>query len=262
MGHAAELGKPMCSSLTTPHRRRLRDVWRSAGWPCRDVIEVELLASGMLERHIDAQGRETLQVSDDGVRFLADTLDRNRQARDPHEALVTRVALQMHRAGRLVWRGLGLRAPLEAGDVSTVSFEASSAGLLEGDAQPPSTPTRWVTAIPDVFSVRQTTVEAYLEPVIHEIKVRRSDLLADVKRADKRAAYLALAGECWYVLREGIGGADDVPDTCGVVVATELALDVVRTAPRRPGRLPLATWMAMAKATRCDFGEDDSQGSL
>ena len=28
------------------HRRRLREVWRSAGWPCHDLIELDLLADG------------------------------------------------------------------------------------------------------------------------------------------------------------------------------------------------------------------------
>jgi len=25
------------------HGRRLREVWRSAGWPCRDMLELDLL---------------------------------------------------------------------------------------------------------------------------------------------------------------------------------------------------------------------------
>ena len=28
--------------------RRLRQLWRSAGWPCQDMLEVELLALGWL----------------------------------------------------------------------------------------------------------------------------------------------------------------------------------------------------------------------
>ncbi|MDZ4360108.1 MAG: hypothetical protein U1B84_27465, partial [Variovorax sp.] len=31
------------------HARRLREIYRSAGWPCCDPIEVELLAGGFLE---------------------------------------------------------------------------------------------------------------------------------------------------------------------------------------------------------------------
>ena len=40
----------MASSLGPLHSRRLREIWRSAGWPCQDLVEVELLVAGLLER--------------------------------------------------------------------------------------------------------------------------------------------------------------------------------------------------------------------
>jgi hypothetical protein len=55
----------------TVHCRRLREIWRSAGWPCQDLVEVELLAAGLLERVRDGHGRETLRVTDAGIRVLA-----------------------------------------------------------------------------------------------------------------------------------------------------------------------------------------------
>jgi hypothetical protein len=210
------------------HRRRLRALWRSAGWPCHDLVEVELLAEGWVERMRDDHGRETLRVTDEGVRVLAATLRRNRAALAAHEALIGRVALAMQRAGRIVWRGLSLR--VRVGD------DAAGTG-------------RWVVARPDVFSVRHTTVEDYLEPIVHEIKVRRSDLLADLRRPDKGAAYREMGRECWYVLADGIGDAADVPEDYGVMVECAGALDVRRPAPRRSLRLPFATWMALARAT-------------
>jgi hypothetical protein len=120
-------------------------------------------------------------------------------------------------------------------------------------------------AMPDVYSIRHTTVEDYLEPVVHEIKVRRADLLADLRREAKRAAYLQLACECWYVLREGIAEPGEVPPECGVMVAREAggALDVARRAPRRACRLPLQAWMALARATPVEgWRHDDAQGFL
>ena len=90
----------------THHRRRLRAVWRSAGWPCHDMVEVELLAAGLLERVRTVTGHETLRVTDAGIALLADTLQRNRRTRDAHEVLVERVAREMTRSGRLAWRGL------------------------------------------------------------------------------------------------------------------------------------------------------------
>ena len=55
---------PGALALGRLHARRLREVYRSAGWPCCDAIEVELLAAGLLERVRWPQGHETLRVSD------------------------------------------------------------------------------------------------------------------------------------------------------------------------------------------------------
>jgi hypothetical protein len=222
--------------LGAAHRRRLRDIWRSAGWPCHDAIELDLLAAALLSRHWGADGHEALRVTDAGIQLLAATRRRNQAAFNAHEALVARVALDMQRAGRIVWRGLSLRAPLPRDDGGTT----------------------WAMAMPDVYSIRHTTLEDQVEPIAHEIKVSRADLLSDLRRQAKAAAYLAVASQCWYVLREGIARADEVPAAYGVIFAGTNGLDVARAAPRRALRLPLAVWMALARATaeRRDEGDD------
>lgn len=234
------MGPPDPSAWPGAHRRRLREVYRSAGWPCQDGVELELLAAGLLERLRDDAGRETLRVTDAGVRLLAATLQRNRAAFDAHEALVLRMVREMQRAGRIAWRGLKLRAPPPEGDGPRV----------------------WPVVAPDVFSIRHTTVEDLVEPIVHEVKVRRADLLADLRNESKRAAYLALSGQCWYVLKAGIGDADDVPASCGVLIAHDAQLELVRPAPRRPMRLPLGTWMALARASAEPPEDGDAQAQL
>jgi hypothetical protein len=226
--------------LEAVHRRRLRAVWRSAGWPHQDLIEAELLAAGLLERRCEASGHETVRVTEAGVQQLALTLRSNRQRFYAHEALVDRVARHMHRAARLAWTRLSLRAPLERDDGSV----------------------DWAVAMPDVFSIRNTTVEDYVEPAVHEIKVRRADLLGDLRRPDKHEAYLALAGECWYVLGEGVGDERDIPSSCGVMVMAQGALQVLRPAPRRAAKVPFTTWMALAKADPWRDEADESQQAL
>ncbi len=222
--------------LGVVHRRRLREVYRSAGWPCQDGIEVELLAAGLLQRERGPLGHETLRLTDAGIAVLAETLAKNRARRDAHELLVERVAREMTRAGRLAWRGLAIRAKVDAG---------------------------WVMAMPDVFSIRHTTVEAYAAPIVHEIKVQRADLLADLRRASKRQAYLELGGECWYVIKEGIAEADEIPAECGVLVAAAGALVVARPAPKRPTRIGFSLWMALARATPVEgWRLDDAQAAL
>jgi len=226
--------------LATPHRRRLREMWRSAGWPCRDTVEIELLAAGLLERRLDEMGRETLRVTDAGVQVLAATLQAHRRARDAHEALVERVARDMQTAGRVVWRGLSLRAPLPAEDGGTT----------------------WAIAIPDVYSIRHTTVEDSTEPVVHEIKVSRADLLSDLRNAAKGAAYLGLSSQCWYVLKRGIATVDEVPAAYGVMFADAAGLEVARPAPRRAMRVPFAVWMALARAHAQADDTGQAQGLL
>ena len=260
------LASPDVTALPLRWRRRLREVWRSAGWPCQDVLEAELLAAGLLERRLDAQGRETLRLSDAGVRALAGAVDANRRALGAHEALVARVALEMRRAGRIVWRGLTLRAALDAPaePAATAATAAPAPDALPalGAAPARAASRRWALTRPDVYSIRHTTREDAVEPVVHEIKVTRADLLSDLRHADKRAAYVALSSQCWYVLRAGIAEAAEIPPEFGVLVAptpdagapsgapdsAAAPLRLLRAAPRRPHRLPLATWMALARA--------------
>ncbi len=226
--------------LPRPYARRLREIYRSAGWPARDAIEIDLLAAGLLERVCAVGGHETLRLTDAGLARLAASLQRNRGAYDAHEALVARVVLEMQRAGRIAWRTLALRARVDSG---------------------------WVVARPDVYSVRHTTLEAALAPLVHEVKVRRADLLADLKRAAKRAAYLQLAGGCSYVLAEGIAEPDEIPPECGVILARRGAdggwgaLENLRAAPQRTLTLPFAAWMALARATPA-VPLDDAQALL
>lgn len=187
-------------------------------------------------------------VTDAGVAYLAATLVRNRAALTAHEAPVERIACEMLRAGRITWRGLGLRAQLPP--------------LEEGGK------VRWCIAKPDVFSIRNTSVAECVDPVVHEIKVRCSDLLGDLRRPDKRAAYLDLGGECWYVLGcdakgRPIAGPDEVPSECGVMVIENHRLAVARAALRRSRQsLPLGVWMALAKATPVAGLNDDEQAML
>jgi hypothetical protein len=226
--------------LAVLHRRRLREIWRSAGWPCRDTVEIELIAAGLLQRQFDDQGRETLRVTDSGVQVLAATLHGNRARRNAHEALVARVALEMQRAGRVVWRGLSLRAPLATEDGGTT----------------------WAMAMPDVYSIRHTTVEDYAEPIVHEIKVRRADLLSDLRQAQKGAAYAALGSQCWYVLRAGIAQPQEIPEAFGVLLAHEGRFEVARPAPRRAQRVPFAVWMSLARANAEVAPDDNPQARL
>lgn len=223
---------------TRLHLQRLRQLWRSAGWPSQDFVEVELLAVGWVERLQEADGRERLRVTDAGVAAIAASLQKNRAMRDAHETLVERVAIEMQRAGRIAWRGLTLRAGLPGGD--------------EGGGGK----TLWVNAMPDVYSIRHSTVEDYLEPAIHEVKVSRADLLGELRRPAKSAAYRALCGQCWFVLKAGIAEPEEIPPEYGVLIGHEGHLELARPAPKRAHKPDFATWMALARATPMPPPED------
>jgi hypothetical protein len=103
--------------------------------------------------------------------------------------------------------------------------------------------------------------------VVHEIKVSRADLLSDLRKADKRAAYLGMAGAVWYVLGRDakgrpVGDETDVPEDCGVLIdAGAAGWEMRREAPRRAvSQLPLGVWLALAQATPLRIDEPDQQG--
>ena len=110
-------------------------------------------------------------------------------------------------------------------------------------------------ARPDVFSVRRTSVEDYLQPMVHEVKVSRADLLSDLRHAAKRESYQWLSCETYYVLPAGVAEPHEIPEAFGVWLLQgpidSGALELVRPARHIPCKLPFAVWMALAQATPC-----------
>jgi hypothetical protein len=196
-------------------------------------IDLTGVRGNLIERSHKIRDRILQWVTDAGIAYLADTAQLNRNALSKHEGLVEQVARCMQGDGRIVWRDLSLRAWLPP----------------QGDI-----PGCWRITRPDVFSIRNTSVQAYLEPSVHEIKVRRADLLGDLKKMEKRGAYLEVGGQCWYVLGcdakgKPIADESEIPFECGVMVSLDGKLEVIRTVPKRPANgLPFAVWMALAKA--------------
>jgi hypothetical protein len=240
-------------ALSRAHRTRLMQVWRSAGWPCHDVLEIDLLAAGLLAPQA-RDGRDAVQVTPAGLEALAQARRRQQRTASLHDRVAARFAGQLMAEGRVVWRELSLRAavPLDAGAVGIVCDIGP--GLWE-DAPPSArAPQRWRNARPDLYSLRNTTVEAYLQPMVHEVKVSRADLLSDLRHAAKRQAYEALAGACCYVFPHGLAELHELPDAYGVWVlhgdpdAADARFEQLRAPRHTEHRLPFAVWMALAKA--------------
>lgn len=213
--------------LKRAHWQRLRRMYRSAGWPYLDAIELDLLAAGLLARQTDAH---LVHLTEAGIEALAQQRKQNQQAHSSHSALISRMAQELTAGGRICYAELPLRVRLDTG---------------------------WNRVRPDLFSIRRTSREDRLEPTIHEIKVRRSDLLADLRTTEKGSAYQALSTRCYYVLRDDIGEPDEVPEGFGVWMATQERLTLAREAPLRPNSLGFDTWMALAKATPVQSERDE-----
>ena len=251
------------------HLTRLMAIWRSAGWPCRDAVELDLVAAGWATLSEAACGHETIRLTDAGIRLLAESRQRNRRSLSAHDRLAERVAGNLATAGRVVWRELSLRAKVNAQVPEAASLRSNALwpvdAIDEDMLEQPMGKTSWRIARPDVFSVRHTSVEAYLQPMVHEVKVSRADLLSDFRHAAKRESYRWLSCESYYVFPAGVAEPDEVPPEFGVWVMNGTVesgtLELVRPARHAPCKLPFAMWMALAKATpaRMDTGLEQRQ---
>ena len=263
-----------CSIPIAPrrvHLTRLMSIWRSAGWPCRDPVELDLVAAGWATLVEGADGRETIRLTDAGVRLLADSRQRNQRSLSAHDRLAVRVAARLAAAGRIVWRELSLRARITADDPPPdgAALMTDEALWLDDQAtsdQPHQGKASWRMARPDVFSVRRTSVEDYLQPMVHEVKVSRADLLSDLRHAAKRESYQWLSCETYYVLPAGVAEPKEIPEAFGVWLLHGTidsgTLELHRPARHVACKLPFPVWMALAAAVPVSPDGESTQREL
>lgn len=253
------------------HLTRLMSIWRSAGWPCRDAIELDLVAAGWATLATSADGHETIRLTEAGIRLLADSRQRNQRSLSAHDRLAGRVADHLMGAGRIVWRELSLRARVTTNDPTIASAALmTDAALWIDEASTAQAPKQgnasWRMARPDVFSVRRTTVEDYLQPMVHEVKVSRADLLSDLRHAAKRESYQWLSCETYFVLPAGVAEPQEIPESLGVWLLNGSidagTMELARPARHVPCKLPFSVWMALAKATPVSLDGDAVQRDL
>lgn len=250
-------------------------IWRSAGWPCKDGLEIDLLAAGLIHLHTAPDGCETLRLTDEGIRTLAQARQRGVRALSLHDRLGQKFASQLLASGRIVWAELSLRAVIDtlpppvplptAADGSP----AALAPLWPNDEEAPAARAAanvWRMARPDLFSVRNTSVPAYLQPMVHEVKASRADLLSDLRHDAKRQAYQWLCEECYYVFPAGIAEPDEIPEHFGIWVlhgtVEDGRFELLRPARHHGCTLPFAVWMALCKATPLRSDEEVVQAHL
>jgi hypothetical protein len=271
---------PPTNPITRFHRTRLMQIWRSAGWPCKDGLEIDLLAAGLITLQVAPDGCETLRLTDEGIRTLAQARQRSVRALSLHDRLGQKFAAQLLASGRIVWTELSLRAVIDSvpvGDVAppaaTADAPANAAPAMvplwaDDDHAPPARTAAnvWRMARPDLFSVRNTSVPAYLQPMVHEVKASRADLLSDLRHDAKRQAYQWLCEECYYVFPAGIAEPDEIPEHFGIWVlhgsVDDGRFELLRPARHNRCTLPFAVWMALCKATPLRSEDDPAQAHL
>jgi hypothetical protein len=245
-------------------------IWSSAAWPCRDGIELDLVAAGWVALVQTAAGHESLRLTELGIGCVAEARRRNQRALSAHDVLAARMARELVLGGRIVWRELPLRALAQAQppeiDTNADSEPTDAAFSLEPTAAQTGSKPPWRVARPDIFSVRNTSVEEYLQPVVHEIKVSRADLLSDLRHAAKRESYQWLCSECFYVFPAGVAEIAEIPEEFGVWVlhgaVEDGRLELMRPARHRSCKLPFPVWLALAKATPVRLEEASAQAQL
>ncbi|MEL4178300.1 hypothetical protein [Roseateles sp. PN1] len=254
------------------HLSRLMRIWRSAGWPSHDAIEIDLLAAQWVTLEPQANGAPLLRLSPAGIQLLASSRQQNQRAASAHDQLAEQMARRLQQDGRIVWHELSLRAQLSSKEEAAPGpqqcwLTQKSAAPDENADIAPGRHT-WRVARPDLFSVRNTSQAKYLQPQVHEIKVSRADLLSDLRHEAKRECYQWLSSEVFYVFPVGIAEPEELPPEFGVWLlhsagstgdtAAGTRLELVR--PARPvnrakpsnsqaHELPFPVWLALAKAT-------------
>jgi hypothetical protein len=263
-------------------------IWRSAGWPSRDPIDIDLLAAGWVSLVGDHPAQECLRLTDAGVAVLAQSRQAHRRAASAHDRLALRMADLCIESGRLVWRELSLRSQIELDAPALPLVTAHTGGQLAGqhaghrhfmaseglwadetEGSPKAEPrpaVQWRLARPDLFSVRRTSNPAYLHPLVHEVKVSRADLFSDLRHKAKRASYQWLCSECHYVFPAGMAEPRELPEELGVwVIHGDIdtgQLEMLRPARHTPCTIPFDVWMAMAKATPVQRPLERAQAEL
>lgn len=205
--------------LTPRHYKRLRWYFKSSHGAASlaDGVDLDLAALGFVDRSANVSGLVHFTITEAGTKELSAENLREIERRRPHHTLAGRVSQWLRDEGRVTWENIEFVIDVSA------------------DGQ-----TRRQVARPDVFSILTTLDSKRIRPLVHEIKVSRSDFLADVSRPEKRRAYQSIAHAFYYVAPAGIITTQDCPPECGLVVEREGAFEVIKKPARRSGAVELS----------------------
>lgn len=238
---AIDISVPEGIVMAGPHRQRLRlhytmmanrpdGSFRGMG----DAVDLTLIAAGFLDysRQVTGPARAlaSLHLTRKGMAFVARNFLATKARRAPHEMLIDEAMEYVRSLNRLVWKNIEFQ-PL-SGASSTYAVGPKVYTSLHRQA------TR-----PDLFSIVSTLDPEKAAPTVHEIKVRREDLLDDIKRHEKRGGYFLIAERVIYVAPEGVAIKSDIPEECGLILKTDRGFQEVKRAKKKPHKIDARTLM-------------------
>lgn len=184
--------------LGTQHVKRLRFIW-SHGRPVHlqalSGVDLDLQVHGFLQPVVSATGGcATVTITRLGVLHLNEARQATIATQKPHHLLGQRLALYLQAKGMWTWENVEFSNPAPAGSGRT-----------------------WGVVRPDVFACLPTLRAASSRPTIYEVKVSRSDFMADMARPEKHLAYLDLAQCVYYCCPEGLIKPKELPPTVGLL---------------------------------------------
>lgn len=188
--------------LKTAHFKLLRNCF-SKGRPLLlqvlDGVCLDLISRGYLKKSEQQQYSHliSIEITQLGVELLSEKRQETLQNQKPHHDLASRLASHLKSKGYLSWEIIQFYNPGK-------KLSAS-----------------WSSARPDVFAFKATLMHEKASCAVYEVKVSRSDFLADMAKKEKRLAYLDLAGCAYYVCPDSLIKKDEVPPEMGLIYETE-----------------------------------------
>ncbi len=221
------------SKITRKHFTRLRMYWRQGTYHARpipsngDNVDLDLVGHGLIERIRDGNqwyaDRVYFRITAKGEQALFHEKGNEISRRSPHHELGNRLAEYLRSRGRVTWENVQFEVEyLEAGKKVHAKTR------------------------PDVFSMMATYNTKNMKPIVHEVKVRRSDFLVDRANERKRENYKLVAEKFYYVCPRDLIQTDEVPEGCGLIY--EMSPKVFRTVKNSKafgGSLRPQDWMSL-----------------
>lgn len=247
VGGAPGLAEAECSpqqgvEITAALAKRMRDNYHltahrtDGSFRLRgDGLELQLFAAGFIAYSRTVEGLNFLanaQFTERGMAWLVQNYLRNRNRRGGHERFIDRVAAYVRAMDRVVWKNIELQSQQDPQRLAGIGVFGAM-------------PVARYNVRPDLYSVASVLDPRRASPVVHEIKVGRADLLADIADPQKRLGYFTIAERVYYVCPDGVAGKPDIPPECGLIVFQSERFREVKRARRIPIQLASRTYMTL-----------------